>query len=444
VTDQLARLGAIVEDARKAGADAVDALMIEGTSLGVARRMRELEDVERAETRDLGLRVFVGRRQAIVSTSDLSKESVGRLIDEALTSARSLPEDRFAGLAEPEQIATSVPDLGLADTAEPAVDVLEAMAADAEEAALSVEGVTNSEGAETSWSRTRASLVASNGFQGTYERTGYSLSCVAVAGSGTAMERDYDYRTTVRFSDLPKPEQLGHSAGERAVRRLNPQKIASKSMPVVFEPRLAASMIRHLAGAISGPAVARGTSFLKDKLGEQVFAKGVAIVDDPLRPAGLRSRPFDVEGIGPERRKLVDDGVLSTWLLDLASARQLGMAPTGHAARGVSSTPGPQLSNAWLEPGTLSPDELIRDIEEGFYVVEMLGMGVNPVTGDYSRGAAGFMIENGAITHPVSEVTVAGNLLKMFAALTPANDLEHRYGIDSPTIRIDGMTVAGR
>jgi PmbA protein len=258
------------------------------------------------------------------------------------------------------------------------------------------------------------------------------------------MERDYEYRTVVRARDLPDPAEIGRKAAARAAARLNPRKSQSKAVPIVFDPRVAGSMVRHLTSAISGPTVARGTTFLKDGLGQAVFAAGVSIVDDPLRPEGLRSRAFDAEGVGTERRRLVDQGVLATWLLDCASARQLGLSTTAHAVRDVSSAPSPAPTNAWIEPGGMTPDELISDIKEGLYVTEMLGMGVNMVTGDYSRGAAGFWIEDGRIGWPIAEVTIAGNLADMFARLTPASDLEFRYGIDAPTLRIDGMTVAGQ
>jgi PmbA protein len=265
-----------------------------------------------------------------------------------------------------------------------------------------------------------------------------------IAAANGAMERDYDYRTVVRAHDLPDPAGIGRQAAERAVARLNPRKCRSKAVPIVLDPRVAGSMVRHLVSAISGPAVARGTTFLLDQLGARVFAPSVTIVDDPLRELGLRSRTFDAEGILAERHRLVEDGVLTTWLLDCASARQLGLPTTGHAVRGVSSAPAPAPTNAYIEPGPAGAKELMRDIEEGLYVVEMMGMGVNYVTGDYSRGATGFWIENGEIGWPVSEVTIAGDLAEMFAHLTPADDLELRYGIDAPTLRIDGMTVAGQ
>lgn len=430
--------------ARRAGADAADALLIESAGQSATHRLGKLEQVERSEGTDLGLRVFVGRRQAIVSTGELSPASLARLVENALAIARAVPEDRYAGLADPDRIATNWPVLDLDDGAEPDTAALAALAAAAEDAARAHPKITNSEGATAAWSRSRSTLAATNGFVGSTARSSHRLGAAVIAAANGAMERDYEFATTVRARDLPDPAEIGRKAAERAVRRLAPRKVRSQAVPVVLEPRVAGSMIRHLTAAIGGPAVARGTTFLKDRLGEQVLADGVTIVEDPLRPDGLRSRAFDAEGIATERRRLVDRGVLTTWLLDCASARQLGLVTTGHAARGVSSTPSPAPANVYLEPGRMPPDELISDIRNGIYVIEMLGMGVNYVTGDYSRGAAGFWIENGTISWPVSEVTIAGNLAEMFRQITPASDLEFRFGIDAPTLRIEGMTVAGQ
>ncbi|HEX2477785.1 MAG TPA: metallopeptidase TldD-related protein [Geminicoccaceae bacterium] len=437
LTDLLART-------RRAGADAADAMLVESSGESASWRLGKLENVERAESADLGLRVFVGRRQAIVSTGDRARPSLERLVERALAIARAVPEDPHAGLAEPDRIARDYPVLDLDDGQEPETDALARQAAVAEEAALAHPKITNSEGAAARWSRVRTTLVATNGFVGSSARSSHSIGAAVIAGANGAMERDYEYRTVVRARDLPDPAEIGRKAAARAAARLNPRKSQSKAVPIVFDPRVAGSMVRHLTSAISGPTVARGTTFLKDGLGQAVFAAGVSIVDDPLRPEGLRSRAFDAEGVGTERRRLVDQGVLATWLLDCASARQLGLSTTAHAVRDVSSAPSPAPTNAWIEPGGMTPDELISDIKEGLYVTEMLGMGVNMVTGDYSRGAAGFWIEDGRIGWPIAEVTIAGNLADMFARLTPASDLEFRYGIDAPTLRIDGMTVAGQ
>jgi PmbA protein len=286
-------------------------------------------------------------------------------------------------------------------------------------------------------------LAASNGFAGTYVGTGHGVSVAVLAGEGTKMERDYDYSSAVHAGDVEDAATVGRRAGERAVKRLGARKVATCKVPVIYDPRVAGSLLRHLLGAISGPSVARGTSFLKDKLGARVFAPGVTIVDDPHKRRGLRSRPFDGEGVQNRRRTIVADGVLETWILDLASARQLGLETTGHASRGTGGPPGPSPSNLWLEPGPVTPAELMADIDSGFYVTELMGMGVNGITGDYSRGAAGFWIEHGQLAYPVSEVTIAGNLKDMFQHMTAANDLRFRTGVDSPTVRIDGLTVAG-
>ena len=437
-------LADLIARARKAGADAADAMLVESAGQSATWRLGKLEKVEREEGTDLGLRVFVGRRQAIVSTGDLGAASLERLIENALAIAKAVPEDRYAGLAAPEEIARTLPELDLDDGEEPSATNLAELAAAAEDAARAHPKISNSEGAEASWARSRTTLLASNGFAGSAARSRHSLSAAVIAAANGAMERDYDFATVIRARDLPAPAEIGRRAAERAVRRLNPRKARSQNVPVVLDPRVAGGLVRHLVGAISGPAVARGTTFLKDKLGERIFPSGVIVTDEPLRAHGLRSRTFDAEGIAVERRKLIDDGVLTTWLLDCASARQLGLATTGHAARAVASAPAPAPSNAYVEPGRVSPQDLMADIKQGLYVIEMLGMGINYVTGDYSRGAAGFWIEDGALGWPVSEVTIAGNLTDMFKRVTAADDLEFRYGIDAPTLRIDGMTVAGQ
>jgi PmbA protein len=440
LTDLAERL---VAAARRAGADAADAVAVRSMSLSVEVRHGEVEASERAEGDDVGLRVLVGRRQAVVSTNDV-KDDVDQLAQRAVAMARVAPEDRFAGLADPGQLARDIPDLDLLDPELPAVTVLEERAKRAEAAGLAVKGVTKSEGASASAGIGGMVLATSHGFRGAYLSSHQGFSMVAIAGDGTAMERDYDFTSALHASDLDAAEEIGRSAGERAVARINPRKVATKRVPVVFDRRVAGGLIGHLAGAINGSTVARKTSFLRDKLGERLFAPGIRIVDDPLRRRGLRSRPFDGEGVAGHRLDLVEDGVLKTWLLDCATARELDLATTGHAQRGVSSAPSPGASNLHLEAGRQTPQELIADITEGFYVTELIGMGVNQVTGDYSRGATGFWIENGQRTYAVSEVTIAGNLTDMFRALTPADDLEFRFGTNAPTLRVEGLTVAGQ
>ena len=441
--DDLSRLNDLIGTAKQHGADTADAILVSRISLSHARRLGEIEKIEREESVDLGLRVFVGAKQAIVSSTDLDPDALDELAARAVAMARTVPDDPYGGLADPAQLCTKVPSLDINDPDEPAADVLIDRARACEDAARGVPGVSNSEGAEASWSSTRLALAAANGFAGGYSVSGHSVGTSVIAGEGTTMESDYDYATSVHGADLEDAAAIGRRAGERAVKRLNPRKAKTAQVPVVYDARVAGGLLRHLVGAISGPAIARGTSFLKDKLGERIFAEGNRIVDDPLRARGLRSRPFDGEGITTQVRDIVTDGVLQTWLLDLASARQLGLSTTGHAVRGTSSPPSPSASNLYLEPGDRTPDDLIADIDSGFYVTSLMGMGVNGVTGDYSRGAAGFWIEQGKLAYPVSEMTVAGNLHAMFMQLTPASDLEFRYGTDAPTVRIDGMTVAG-
>ena len=441
--DALDLLDGLIAKAKAAGADAADALLAHSVALSHAQRLGELERLEREESQDLGLRVFVGRRQAIVSSSDNSPAALDELVDRALAMARSVPEDPHCGLADSAQLAKAPPQLDICDDIEPAAETLIERAAACEDAARAVSGITNSEGAEAGWSLSRIALAASNGFAGGYAVSRHSLGVSVLAGEGLDMERDYEFSTQVYGADLEDPAGVGRKAAERTLRRLGARKAATGRVPVVFDPRVSGGLVGHLAGAINGVAVARGTSFLKDKLGERIFAPGITIVDDPHRPRGLRSKPFDGEGVANGRLDIVADGQLTTWILDLASARQLGLKTVGRAARGTSSPPGPATTNLYMEPGPLSPAELMADIKQGFYVTEMMGMGVNGVTGDYSRGAAGFWIENGELTYPVSEMTVAGNLKDMFPEITPAKDLEFRYGTNAPTLRVEGMTVAG-
>jgi len=441
--DPQAILSSLLDAARKAGADAADALYVEGVSSSVSYRLGKLEDVERAESYDLGLRVFVGQKIAFVSSTDFSADALAGLPSRAVAMARLAPEDKFAGLAPKDRLATNLPALDLEDMSEPSADLLIERARAVEGAAMAVPGVTNSEGGGASFSRNAVALATSTGFYGRYAGTSHSIGVAVLAGEGTAMERDYDHASARHAGDLRAAETIGKCAGEKAVKRLNPRSMPSQALPVVFHPDEAAGLLGHLSGAISGSAIARGVSFLKDRMGQSVFAPGINIIDDPHRVRGLRSKPFDGEGVANSRRALIAEGKLTSWLLDCASARQLGLQTTGHAARGTGGPPSPSATNLYLEAGKLSVKELIADIKQGFYVTELMGMGVNGVTGDYSRGAAGFWIENGEIAFPVSEVTIAGNLKDMFAHLTPANDLEFRHGVNAPTVRIEGMTLAG-
>ena len=442
-TDFLDLLTDLLARAKRAGADDADAVYFESASLSVAQRLGQSEKLERSESRDLGLRVLIGRQQAMVSSTDLETKALDELVVRAVAMARAAPEDPHCGIASPDQITADCPELDICDPDEPSAESLIKVAQEAEDAARGVAGVTNSEGAEAGWSRSSIALAATNGFARGYSVSSHSLAASVLAGEGTAMERDYDYAMAVHRADLKSAEEIGLGAGERAVRRLGARKMETTQVPIVYDPRVSGALVRHLAGAVNGIAIARGTSFLKDSMDERVFAPGIAIIDDPHRLRGLRSKPFDAEGIANSRRALIDDGVLKSWILDLASARKLGIETTGNAARGTASPPAPSATNLYMEPGGATPKELMADIDNGFYVTELIGMGINQITGDYSRGATGFWIENGEISYPVSELTVAGNLKDMFANLTPADDLQFRFGTDAPTIRIDGMTVAG-
>ena len=438
------RTADLVAAARKAGADAADALYICNASTQISVRLGALEDVERSEGEEIGLRLFVGQRSASVSSSDLSPEALAALVERAAAMAREAPEDPYAGLALEHLLLRGEPvDVDGDDLADPAPAELRQRAATAEDAARAVTGVTNSEGAGASASRTTIALATSTGFARGYSTSGYGCSASVIAGEGSAMQRDYAYHSTRHLSELEDAAAIGRRAGERAVRRLNPGKLASGAMPVVYDPRVGSGLLSHLAGAITGSAVARRTSFLLDQLGQKVFAEGIVVRDDPHRPRGLRSKPFDGEGLPTSARDIIADGVLTGWIMDSASARQLGLEPTGHATRGVGGPPGAGVTNLYLEAGRLSPEALIADIKLGLYVTELIGQGVNGVTGDYSRGASGFVIRDGQICEPVAEITVAGNLKDMFRELTPASDLVFRRAIDAPTLRIEGMTVAG-
>lgn len=438
------RASSLVDAARKAGADAADALYIGDASTGVEVRLGALEDVQRSEGEEIGLRVFFGRRSATVSSSDLSRDALDALVERAVAMAREAPEDPYAGLAPADRLAREEgPRIDGDDGANPTPAQLKERALAAEEAARAVEGITNSEGAGASAGRSVVALATSHGFCRGYTGSGYNNHVSVIAGSGGDMQRDSASHSARHFADLDPPERLGLLAAERTIKRLNPTKLPSGTMPVIFDPRVGGGLLGHLIGAIAGNAIARRTSFLLDKLGELVFPSGIVVRDDPHRPRGLRSRPFDGEGVVTRPVDIIADGRLTSWLLDSASARQLGLDPTGHAARGISGAPGVSATNLDLLPGLLSKDELIGEVERGFYVTELIGQGVSLVTGDYSRGASGFIIDKGELGAPVAEVTIAANLIDMFRSLTPASDLEHRRAVNVPTLRIEGMTIAG-
>lgn len=443
LNEALDRARSIVAAARKAGADAADAVYGCDASSGVSVRLGALEDVEQSESEHIGLRVFVGRRSASVSSSDLSPRTLDVLVDRAVAMAREAPEDAYAGLAPEDRLMRRrLPSLDIEDDEEPTPADLRERAMAAEDSARGVPGVSNSEGAGAGFSRAQAALVTSHGFSGAYAGTTHSLWASVLAGEGAAMQRDFASHSSRHLDDLEGADSIGQRAGSRAVARLNSRRVPSGTMPVIFDPRVGNSLIGHLLGAIAGPAVTRKATFLQDSLGQRILPAGLSVIDDPLRERGLRSRPFDGEGLQTGVTRLIDDGVLTTWMLDSASARQLGLAPTGHATRG-GGAPGVGASNLHLEGGTASVRDLFCDVKRGLFITELIGQGVNGVTGDYSRGASGFLIENGTVSHAVSEITIASNLKDMFERMIAANDLTFRRGINVPTLRIDGMTVAG-
>jgi PmbA protein len=444
VAEAEAKVADLVAAAKRAGADAADAVYFRNVSTEVQVRLGALEDVGRSDGEEIGLRLFVGKRSASVSSSDLSSDALTALVERAAAMAREAPDDEYAGLAPEDRLLHGeAVEIDADDGLDPSPASLKERALAAEDAARGISGVTNSEGAGASAGRTLMALATSTGFARGALTSGYGCSASVIAGEGAGMQRDYAYHSTRHLADLEAAEEIGARAGKRAVERLNPGKLASGSMPVVFDPRVGSSLIGHLASAITGAAIARRTSFLLGKRGERIFARGITIRDDPHRLRGLRSRAFDGEGLATRPMNIVADGVLQTWLLDSASARQLGEAPTGHASRGGSGAPGAGTTNLFMEAGKISVAELLGDVRLGLFVTELIGQGVNGITGDYSRGASGFVIRDGQLAEPVAEITIAGNLKDMFLNLTPADDLEFRRAMDVPTVRIDGMTVAG-
>ena len=436
--DLLSLANEAVAHARKLGADAVHAVAADGRSTEISILDGKIEKVEQSEARDISLKVFVGKSSASISGSVLTKEAIHRLAGNALRMAKLAPPDPYAGVADPDQLATVIPELDLAANDLPDPQGLEDLARRAEAAGLAVKGVSKSSGAGASRSETSVGIVISNGFAQGYRRTGVGVSMSAIAGEGLAMQRDYDYSSAVHFVDLRAPEVVGRTAGERAVERINPRKVKSQSVPVIYDRRVTSGLIGHLLGAINGAAIARGTSFLKDAMGTQVFGSHTTITEDPHMLRGHGSRPFDGEGLACHRRDLIAGGVLTGWVLDLRSARQLGLPPTGQGSRG-----GPSTSNVFLQPGTETAEEQIRSLGKGLYVTELIGSSINNVTGDYSRGASGFWIENGELAYPVSEITIAGNLKDMFRTIRPASNLEFRSSVSAPNCLVEGLTIAG-
>ena len=438
----LDRASQLVDLARAAGADEADAVVVRSRSQSVGVRLGKVESTESSESDDFSLRVFVGRRVASVSANpgfDLKT-----LAERAVAMAKVSPEDPFACLADKERLATSYDDLELFDATEVSADQLREAALASEEAALGVKGVSNSSGAGASSGMGGLVLATSHGFSGSYMGSRFSRSVSVIAGEGTKMERDYDFDSRLYYADLDAAEEIGRRAGEKVVRRVGPRQVDTGSnVTVVFDPRIARGFVGHIAGAINGASVARKTSFLRDKMGQQVLKSGLSITDDPMIVRGPASRPFDGEGVSGERMVMIEDGVLNHWFLSTSTARELGLATNGRGVRGGNAVT-PASTNLALEPGDISPEDLIRGVGNGFYITELIGQGVNMITGEYSRGATGFWIENGELTFAVSEVTIASNLKEMFMRVTPANDIDRKYGVAAPTIAIEGMTLAGR
>jgi PmbA protein len=442
VSEALDRAAHITDAARKAGADAADALYYCDAATSVSMRLGKLEDVESSVSQDISLRVFIGQRSASVSTADMDAAALATIVERCVAMAREAPEDEYAGLAPADRLMTgAAPDLDLDDGSEPDPQALRDTALAAEDAARSVAGVTNSEGGSAGHSRVRFALATSHGFAGGYGMSAHSLSASVIAGEGSDMQRDYGWHSVRHGSELESPANIGQRAGTRAVARLNPGKAPTGKLPVIFDPRTGGSLVGHLIGAIGGPAIARRTSFLLDKLDSDLFDSAIVIRDEPHRQRGLRSRAFDGEGLPTAARAIVSGGRVTGWLIDSASGRQLDLAPTGHASRGGGAS-GVAVSNVHLAPGSLTPAALMADVAEGIYITELIGQGVNPTTGDYSRGASGYAIRGGVLAEPIAEFTIAGNLLDMFRALVAADDLEFRYATNVPTLRVDGMTVA--
>lgn len=436
----------LLSAAKKAGADAADAIAVDGTSVSIDVRNGALEQAERSEGVDIGLRVLIGQRQAIVSASDTKANTIQEMAERAVVMAKMAPQDPHVGLADSNQLATDwdTDALELYDpTEEPEPAALQKDAVEAEQAALSVSGVEQVQSASAAYGSRTIHLAGTNGFSAGYSRTDRALSCVAIAGTGTGMERDYDGDMRIFQSDLRSAEDIGQTAGERCVERINATRPKTGTYPVLFDERISSSLIGHLLSAINGTMIARGSSFLKDALGEQILPDTMSLIEDPLRPRVSGSRPFDAEGLLKSKRTIVENGVLKGWTLDLATGRKLGMQSTANAGRGTGSAPSPSVTNVALTQGEHSKDDLIQSMGTGLLVTSMIGSTINPNTGDYSRGAAGFWVENGEITGPVNEITIAGNLLDMFKRMVPANDARLHLSRVVPSILIDGMTLAG-
>ena len=433
----------LIKKSKKAGAEDVDVVYVENTNIDVGCRLKKIEKLERSESNDLGLRFIKNKKQVIVSSNDLSNKSLEELVYKASNMVKAVPKDPYCSIAEKKDLIKKIPNLNILENKEPSINSLKNKVIEAEKAGLNVNGVTNSEGSEIGWNKSKIHLFNSNGLNVNYQSSNYSIYVVLIAGKGTSMEREYEFASSVSEKDLIKPSIVGKKAGEKAVKRLKPRKIKTSKIPVIFSPRVANSFLRYLSSSINGNSIARGTSFLKKKLNKKIFSENINIVDNPLKKGGLQSKPFDGEGLETKKTEIVKNGELKTWILDLSTAKQLKLKSTGHASRGISSPPSPNPTNLYFEPGNISKKNLIGNIKKGIYLTELMGSSGNLINGDYSRGGSGFWIDKGEITYPINEITIADNLNEMFKRIILADDLEFKQGLNSPTMLIENMTVAG-
>ncbi|MEK6734133.1 MAG: TldD/PmbA family protein [Pseudomonadota bacterium] len=443
LSDKINLLSDVIEKTKKLGATDADAIMINSTSINTEVRLEKLISLERSEDVSLGLRILIDGKQAIVSTSDLSKSSIEQLLERCISMAKVTPENPYLSIATKDQIVKKILELDLYDGQEPSAEELINLTMIAEATALNNAEITNSDGASAGHSSNTIFFAASNGFLQTYNTSSNGISVSVIAGKDDDMQTDYSYSQARFREDLKSPEEIGKEAAERAIKKLKSRKIATSKMPIIFDSRVARSLLSAFASSVNGFAVSRGTSFLIDHLEKEIFNPNISIIDDPFIIRGLGSRPFDAEAIMGSKLNIVDKGILKSYFLDLQTAKKLKMQTTGHATRGIASAPSPSCSNLYMLPGKSSLDEMIKSIKKGLLVTEVFGHGANIITGEYSQGASGFYIENGEITFPVSEVTIAGNLKEMFKQMLPANDLKFESRINSPSLLIEKMTVAG-
>ena len=433
----------LIKKSKKSGADSVDVVYIENTNIDVGCRLKKIEKLERSESNDIGLRFIKNKKQVIVSSNDLTKKNLEELIYKASKMVGAIPRDPYCSIAKKKDLIKKIPNLEIFDSKEPTIKSLKDKVIEAENAGLNVKGVTNSEGAEIGWNKSKIYLFNSNGLNVSYQSSSYDIYAVLIAGRGTLMEREYEFASSVFEKDLTKTSLVGKKAGELAVKKINPKKIKTSKIPVIFSPRVANSFLKHLSSAINGNSITRGTSFLKKKLNKKIFSSNINIIDNPLRKRGLQSKPFDGEGLETKKTQIIKNGELKTWFLDLATAHQLRLKSTAHASRNISSPPTPSPTNLYFEPSNISPKSLIGNIKKGVYLTELMGSSVNLTNGDYSRGGSGFWIDKGEITYPINGITIADNLNEMFKKIILANDLEFKHGLNSPTMLIEDMIVAG-